>query len=176
MKIKPSKRNVKSFLGNLRELIKSNATATTENLIHQLNPKIRGWANYFCHVVAKDTFSYVDHHTFMVIKQWAKRRHPKKAAEWRRRKYFRSHGLRHWIFSVSVKNEKGERAFLDLLTTAQTPIRRHVKIRAEATPYDPQFKKYFLERSRSKRKTPEQDQREPHSSSNDSTITKRTTG
>lgn len=144
--IKPSKKNVKSFLGNIRDLIKSKATTKAENLIWQLNPKIRGWANYFCHVVSKDTFSYVDYCIFNTIMRWVKRRHPEKGAEWRNKKYFRSQGLQHWIFSAAVRDEEGNTSFVDLLNAAKTPIRRHVKIRAEATPYDPQFKEYFLKR------------------------------
>lgn len=96
--IKPSKKNVKSFLDTIRKLIKSNATTTTEALIYQLNPRIRGWANYFCHVVAKETFSYVDHFIFQTILQWVKRRHPNKSVEWKLKKYYRSQGLRNWIF------------------------------------------------------------------------------
>jgi hypothetical protein len=58
---KPSKKSVKLFLANIRATIKSNPTAKPENLIHLLNPKIRGWANYFRFNCAKRTFSYVDH-------------------------------------------------------------------------------------------------------------------
>lgn len=43
-----------------------------------------------------------------------------------------------------------EKAYI-LLTLAQhMRIRRHVKIRAEASPYDPDFKEYFLKRKREK--------------------------
>ncbi len=144
--IKPSKKNVKSFLDNIRSLIKSSATSKTENLIWQLNPRIRGWANYFCHVVAKETFNYVDNCIFKTTMGWIKRRHPEKGALWRCKKYFRSQSLQHWIFSATIRDEEGNVSFVDLLKAAKTPIRRHVKIRAEATPYDPQFKEYFLKR------------------------------
>ena len=46
MLIKPSKKNVKAFLGKIRETVKANKTAKQENLIGLLNPMIRGWANY----------------------------------------------------------------------------------------------------------------------------------
>jgi len=174
--IKPSKKNVKSFLAEIRALIKSQAAVKTEDLIRQLNQKVRGWANYFCHTVAKDTFKYVDSCIFKTIMQWVKRRHPEKAARWMYKKYFRSHGLRRWIFSTVVKDKEGQRSFLDLFTATQVPIRRHVNIRAEATPYDPQFTEYFLKRKSLKRKAYDRNQKTPHPSFNNSRITNRATG
>jgi len=62
--IKPSKASTKSFLNDIRGYIKANPTVKTENLIRKLNEKIRGWANYYCHSVAKETFSKVDRQVF----------------------------------------------------------------------------------------------------------------
>ena len=175
--IKPSKKNIKSFLDTIRKLIKSNATVSTEVLISQLNPKVRGWANYFCHVVAKRTFSYVDYSIFQAILQWVRRRHPDKSAVWLKKKYFRSQGLRNGIFSTTVRDEKGNSHFLDLLCAFDTPILRHVKVRAEATPYDPQFTKYFLKRTRQKKDSKTGEQKETFSfNSNNSKNTKRAAG
>ncbi len=164
--IKPSKKNVKSFLDTIRKLIKSNAAIGTETLISQLNPKIRGWANYFYHVVAKETFAHVDTAIFEAILRWVKRRHPNKSFKWMRKKYFRTQGLRNWIFSTRIVKEKGKSAFLDLFSIARVPIRRHVKIRAEATPYDPQFTEYFLKRKAIKRNTMESNQKDTFSNFN----------
>jgi RNA-directed DNA polymerase len=150
--IKPSKKNVKSFLKETRKLIKSNSSVATEVLIQKLNPKIKGWANYFCHVCAKETFSLIDHCIHKALLQWARRRHPDKGAGWRQKKYFRSQRLQNWIFSTTIVNGKGESVFLDLISMAYTPICRHVKIKAEATPYDPEFTKYFLKRELRRKK------------------------
>lgn len=175
--IKPSKKNVKFFLREIRGLIKSNASVATEILISQLNPKIRGWANYFRHAVAKETFSYVSHFINLAILQWMKRRHPRKGFPWMRKKYFRSQGLRNWIFSTTIVNAKGEKEFLDLLSMGYIPIRRHVKIRAEATPYDPQFTDYFLKRGkRVKGEGKSKENKEGLSCANASENTRRTTG
>lgn len=149
--IKPSKENIKGFLSRIRKLIKSQATIKTENLLYQLNPKLRGWANYYRHVCSKKSFVYVDTFVFKTLMQWAKRRHPKKGTKWICDKYFRSQGLRNWIFSTRIKDKEGNIIFLDLYKTVHMPIRRHVKIKGEATPYDPQYKEYFLKRNRSKK-------------------------
>ena len=50
--MKPSKANVKAHLDQIREVIKANQTAKQANLIGLLNPVLRGWATYHCHVVA----------------------------------------------------------------------------------------------------------------------------
>jgi RNA-directed DNA polymerase len=142
----PSKKSVKHFLNNIRELIKSHPTAKTENLIHLLNSKIRGWAYYFRNCCAKKTFGYVDHQIFIALWQWVHRRHPRKSAAWRRRKYFRSHHLRNWVFSAKISQGNSKTAYLDLFEASSVPIKRHIKIRSDSNPFDPQFKEYFEQR------------------------------
>src|SRR6266851_607420 len=50
--IKPARKNIHAFLGHIREMVKANKQATAGHLIAQLNPVIRGWANYHRHVVS----------------------------------------------------------------------------------------------------------------------------
>jgi RNA-directed DNA polymerase len=152
--IKPSKKNVKTFLDNIRGIIKSNWMTRTEDLILHLNPRIRGWANHFCHVVASDTFSYVDHCIFQTVWRWTKRRHNRKGAQWRQKKYFRSQGFRKWIFFAKVHDKEGNEKLLDLFKATDVPIRRHVKIRGETTPYDPEYRDYFEQRKHRRKSNP----------------------
>ncbi|WP_305139644.1 group II intron maturase-specific domain-containing protein [Shewanella vesiculosa] len=86
--IKPSKSNVLSFLSNLRELIRKHPTIPVNDLIKILNPKLRGWANYYRHSVAKQVFGYVGHQLFWLLRYWAVRSHPTKSKDWVRRKYY----------------------------------------------------------------------------------------
>ena len=144
--IMPSKKSVKSFLADIRESIKSNPTAKTENLIHLLNPKIRGWANHFRYSCAKKTFSYVDFHIYKALWSWARRRHPGKNVSWIQKKYFRSQGLRNWIFFAKTKEDNNTSSYVDLFAASSVAIKRHIKIKAEATPYDPRFTEYFKKR------------------------------
>src|SRR5260370_1117545 len=81
--IKPSKKNVKTFLDGIRRTIKAAHGVSAADLIDQLNPKIRGWANYHRHVVSKRTFGCVDHSIFSSLCKWARRRHPHKSSGWR---------------------------------------------------------------------------------------------
>jgi len=148
MLIKPSKMNVRTFLGKVRDTIKSQPTCRTENLIHKLNPMIRGWANYHRHVVAKATFHYVDYCIFKALWAWAKRRHPEKGLRWVKRRYFRSFGLRNWTFSADLRDCKGNAKTVKLLSASDVPIKRHVKIRGAATPFDPHFNDYFAKRQK----------------------------
>ena len=149
--IKPAKGSVKAFLAEIRGLIKSRATVKTEQLIWQLNPKIRGWANYYRHVVAKSTFNHVDYRVSQALWSWIRRRHPNKSVKWKQKRYFRRHGDRNWEFCASIRNPQGETVPLDLFRASSLPITRHVKIRADATPYDPAFADYLASRQRSRR-------------------------
>src|SRR5450755_1051809 len=78
--IKPSKKNVKTFLGGIRKTIRAAQGMSAADVIHELNPKIRGWVNYHRHVVSKRAFQRVDHAIFIGLWQWARRRHPKKSS------------------------------------------------------------------------------------------------
>lgn len=143
---KPSHKNVKEFLNQVRILIKGNAQATAGNLIAQLNPIIRGWANFHCHVASKSTFVKVDHAIFQALWQWAKRRHPKKAKKWIKDKYFQSIGGRNWIFCGELTSSPGKTQTIKLFSAASVPIKRHFKIHSEANPYDPNWEEYFEKR------------------------------
>ena len=48
--ITPSKKNVATFLANVREVVKAHKTTTAGNLVMLLNPKIKGWAMYHRHI------------------------------------------------------------------------------------------------------------------------------
>jgi RNA-directed DNA polymerase len=144
--ITPSRKNVKALLEKVRGVLKANKQANTGNLIRLLNPMIRGWANYHRHVVSKQTFSQVDYAIHQAVWRWAKRRHPQKSARWVRQQYFGTHGGNHWTFQGETKGPNGERRGFHLLKASQTAIRRHVKIKSEANPYDPAWEVYFEQR------------------------------
>jgi len=144
--MKPSKTNVKTHLDKIREVIKANKSAKQANLIKLLNPILRGWANYHSHVVAKETFSRNDKRVWSMLWRWAVRRHPNKGARWVKDKYFKTRGTRNWVFATTEKRKDGTQKEHVLLYQADTPIKRHLKIKAHANPHDPQWEPYFESR------------------------------
>lgn len=140
--IKPSRTSVKSLLSKVREVIKVNKSTPAGQLISQLNPLLRGWANYHRHVVSKVTFAKMDHAIFQTLWRWAKRRHPTKPPGWIRQKYFTRVGDNRWVF-FGTTTSQGKTQEHRLIRLAYTPIKRHIKIKAAANPYDPQWERYF---------------------------------
>lgn len=104
------------------------------------------WANYHRHVVSKRTFSKVDNAIDLALWQWAKRSHSNKPKGWISRKYFGPRDGRSWIFHGEITTERGGTRPVHLLKAAETPIRRHTKIKGDANPFDPQWEVYFEER------------------------------
>ncbi len=144
--MKPAKSSVKRFLAEIRRTIKQNATAKTEKLLRLLNPKIRGWTNYYRHICSKKTFNYVDMQIFRSLWGWAKRRHPKKGRRWVVNRYFRQSKFRSWVFSARIKHKDRLYADLDLISAGSVPIVRHIKVRADAIPFDSAYHEYFDKR------------------------------
>lgn len=139
----PAKKNVQAFLDTIRGIVKGHKQAITGNLIMQLNPVIRGWAQYHQHGASKRTFARVDHEIFPLLWQWARRRHPHKSRHWIRDKYFRTEGDNNWVFFGHILDTKGKKQDVRLFRASSVPIRRHTKIKGEANPYDPQWEPYF---------------------------------
>lgn len=141
--IKPAKENIKVFLKDIRSTIKANYSAKTENLINLLNPKVRGWANYFCSAVSSKAFSYIDNMVYRMLKSWLLRRHPNKSKSWIIKKYYIRRDLSKWNFHAMIKEKKGNKIPFYLYQACKTPIARHIKIKGEANPFNPKFKDYF---------------------------------
>ncbi len=144
--IKPSKTAIKSFLGKVRDIIKSNKSTKQETLIHKLNPVIRGWVNNQRFVVSSEIFGRVDYEIYKCLWQWAKRRHKKKGHKWIAAKYWRHLDNRQWTFAAPVKMADGTETFVKLEYAADTKIIRFKKIVAEANPFDERWTDYLEER------------------------------
>jgi len=131
---KPSKASIDSFWLKVRELFREHRSVNTDSLIGNLNPVIRGWANYYRHAASKRTFRKLDNLLWAKSWRWALRRHPQKNRRWLKQKYYRKVGGRNWVFS-------GNR--YQLFSIERVSIVRHGLILGEANPYDPAFEQYF---------------------------------
>jgi len=136
----PAKSNRKALRDKIRLCIQSALGKSQELLLHQLNPLIRGWAYYYRHGASSRTFSRLDHYVFWQLWRWAKRRHPNKSARWKQRKYF---SAAQGLFSVRLTKEPGQSQVLTLYKASSTKIKRPIKIRGAANPYDPDYTRYF---------------------------------
>jgi RNA-directed DNA polymerase len=140
--IKPSRKNVKTFLANVRDYLNAHKTVPAWVVVNKLNPMIRGWANYHRHVVSAQTFKYVDYRLWKMLWQWCKRRHSNRRKRWIKTKYFMTTSTRSWIFHGQCRDGK----VAQLLYASDFKITRHTKIKADANPYDPSCEVYFEKR------------------------------
>src|SRR5258708_19615643 len=95
-------KNVKSLREGIRKTNKTALGMSAADLIHKLNPKIRGWANYHRHVVSTRTFARVDHHIFSSLWRWARRRHPNKTTPCSNTKHSPPHPPPHPSFFAAT--------------------------------------------------------------------------
>ena len=106
-------------------------------IIRMLNPIIRGWGNYFRHVVSQVVFHKLDQRIWRMTWNWARRRHPQKNPRWIKERYYHHQGARTWAFTDGCHT---------LVSLGYIPIRRHVHVRSGTNPYDPQDADYFKQR------------------------------
>ena len=135
--VRPSKKNGQAFYRKIADTLKELRTATQAEVIQALNPIIRGWGVYHRSQNAKRTFAQLDHRIFWALWRWAKRRHPRKGRRWIREKYFRKGKSRTWVFALGTEV---------LARLSDIKIVSHVKITAEANPFDPEWETYYEER------------------------------
>ena len=135
--VRPSKKNGQAFYRKIADTLKELRAATQAEVIQALNPIIRGWGAYHRNQNAKRTFAQLDHRIFWALWRWAKRRHPRKGRRWIREKYFRKGKSRTWVFALGTEV---------LARLSDIKIVSHVKITAEANPFDPEWETYYEER------------------------------
>jgi RNA-directed DNA polymerase len=134
--IRASKEKINLHTKKIGDTIRSMKSTTQQAIIGKLNPIIRGWCNYYKAVVCKEIFSECDHNTYLQLKRWAERRHPKKSKSWVKRKYWKSgvtkaQGWSDWIF----KTRDGEKAY-ELVKHSDIKQQDHVKVKGDKSPFD----------------------------------------
>jgi len=155
--MKPTKGNLLGFLAGLRSLLRKCSGAATWRVIQELNRRIRGWVNFYRCLVSSRVFRKLDQELFRSLWRWVRLRHPSKRSRWLKAKYFPRVAGRDWTFIAKVPTRQGVlfpelgSSMLTLLRASTVTIRRHVKVRAEANPFDPRYHDYFRRRRRTPR-------------------------
>jgi RNA-directed DNA polymerase len=140
---KPSRQSVKTFLAKIRETIDGSGSQTAGEMIWRLNQQIKGWTMYHRYAASQRTFTYVDQRIFRMVWRWCRRRHRKKSRKWIKTTYFRRDDHRHWVFTGTLFDQKGQGRPIQLMEAAKVRIIRYVKIRSAVNPYDPEWEPYL---------------------------------
>jgi RNA-directed DNA polymerase len=125
--ITPSKEAMQRHLQTVKASLRNQKTAPQVAVIKHLNPKVKGWANYYSTVCSKQHFSKVDHQVFLKLYSWAKRRHRNKTKAWIANKYWHTKEGQ-WNFATPEG--------LRLYRYNETAIKRHIKVEGKKSPYD----------------------------------------
>ena len=140
--IKPSKESVTAFKYRMKQEWSALVGHNVGAVLYRLKPFLRGWANYFRTAVSKEVFSTLDDWMIYREAQWCKRTHPSKPWNWIARTYFcsaRAGRQDKWVFGQP-------RTGNHLPKLSWTPIRRHVMVRYDASPDDPDLRSYWERR------------------------------
>jgi RNA-directed DNA polymerase len=142
--IKPSKASIKKAKNKIKDMFAGMRGRPVKEIIRVLNPIIRGYGQYWKHVVSKKTFSYMDHYVFLKVRKHLKQLHPKKSWKWINKRYFKKphHGGNDkWILTCPLTN-------IQLLKMSWIKIERHVMVAYKNSPDDPSLKEYWEKQDR----------------------------
>ncbi len=136
--VKPSKDSIKAFKYKIKQIFKKYRASSLTVLIAKLNPVIRGWGNYYRFVNSKKIFSALDKYIWYKSLNWVKRVHKRRQTI----KYYHKYFKPFQNYKIETLNDGDKSVFV--LTS--TPLVKHIKIRAEANPFDKIYDDYFLKR------------------------------
>ena len=138
--VQPSKAAAKSVVEKLGTLLRQSRSIPYAVLLRKLNRLLRGWGNYHRFTSSSRVFSRVDYYLLQGIWRWIKRQHKGKRLRKHLSKYF-AKGL--WTHSAWTTDAKGSAKLIQLVRLTALGLRRHIKVRGAANPYDPQYSDYF---------------------------------
>lgn len=144
--IKPSKDAVARFHDRLRLEWANLRGQNADTVMRRLNPILRGWGNYYKHVVSSRIFSQVDNFNYWRSRRWMNKTHPNKKEHWKTNRYHQVQ-TNEGLVKRFGNAETGQ--YLFRLTDLR--IDRHILIRHGASPDDADLRTYW--KKRSKRKT-----------------------
>ncbi len=142
--VTPSEKGVLALIRKAGTVIRQWMHGPVHILIRKLNEILRGWANFHRHVVASEAFSRVDTYIYEQLWRMVRKKHPHKSRKWLSKKYWTMAGKKS-IFAVVTKLKNKLKTYQVVRVTA-IGIRRYRKIKSDANPYLPEYKRYFWTR------------------------------
>jgi RNA-directed DNA polymerase len=88
----------------------------------------------------------VDSAIWQALWRWAVRRHSAKPRKWVKDKYFPDRQGRRWSFTGYITRADGTTRAVALIKASDLPIRRHVLVKGDANPFDPEWREYYRAR------------------------------
>ena len=144
--VKPEEGKTRALLDKIKEFLRCHHGIPFHVMLIKLNRILRGWAYAYRKVVAKKRMAYIDYRMYKYVRKWLMREHRSKTWGDLKRKYMQPMKGRTNFCSGYV-TRKGEWRMVSLFKTSDLPIRYHIKIKCEATPYDPAYREYFKKRA-----------------------------
>jgi RNA-directed DNA polymerase len=85
----PSERALRGVMHRIKTLTKRNTTyLSLDELIHALNPILRGWTNYHRHAASKRCFAYLSYYLWWRVMRWLRTKYPRLTWKQIRRRYW----------------------------------------------------------------------------------------
>jgi RNA-directed DNA polymerase len=92
----PSQRALRAVMHRIKTLTnRSTANLSLAQLIHALNPILRGWANYYRHAASSRCFAYLSHYLWWRVIRWLRKKYPRLTWKQIRRRYWGHHWTSH---------------------------------------------------------------------------------
>ena len=74
----PSRQALRAVMHRIKTLTnRSTVNLSLDQLIHVLNPILRGWANYHRHAASSRCFAYLSHYLWWRVIRWLRKKHPR---------------------------------------------------------------------------------------------------
>ena len=135
--ITPSKQKVQVHLEKIHNMILVGKAKVLPQvkLIANLNPVLRGWANYYKTVNSSVIYHKLDHLMYLKLRRWTKRRHSNKGKSWIASRYWGIYDGKGWEFT-------DRKTGITLEKYSNTKVRspgtkdEYVKVKGEKSPYD----------------------------------------
>jgi len=83
----PSKPSLQAVMGKVKQITRTGPNQTLDQLLHRLNPVLRGWCDHFRHGVSSQTFNYLRAYVWRRVIIWLRHKHHGRNWRWLRHRY-----------------------------------------------------------------------------------------